>query len=72
MKRKSSNSYLTSIQTFLERGWVALKKLNFANAIEMKITFLSKKKKCLCSVVLPQTTSPSPHHIGFAELLVSP
>ena len=47
MKRKSSNSYLTSIQTFLERGWVALKKLYFGNAIEMKITFLSKKKRML-------------------------
>ena len=50
MKRKSSNSYLASIQTFLEGGWVALKKLYFANAIEIQ----KEKNACaqLCCLKL--------------------
>ena len=65
MKRKSSNSYLTSIQTFLERGWVALKKLYFVNAIEMKITFLSKKKRMLVLSCAASNyiTKPPPHRL---------
>ena len=49
MKRKSSNSYLTSIQTFLERGWVALKKIIFRKRNWNENNIFIEKEKNACA-----------------------